>query len=42
VHCEVICESRDCPIFYMRMKARKDVEDGGKELVRFDKDAALW
>ncbi|KAH5541007.1 DNA polymerase [Parastagonospora nodorum] len=42
VHCEVICESRDCPIFYMRMKARKDVEDAGKELVRFDKDAALW
>ncbi|KAH9866079.1 DNA-directed DNA polymerase delta [Plenodomus biglobosus] len=42
VHCEVICASRDCPIFYMRMKARKDVEDGGKELVRFDKDAALW
>ncbi|EMD90709.1 hypothetical protein COCC4DRAFT_186425 [Bipolaris maydis ATCC 48331] len=42
VHCEVICASRDCPIFYMRMKARKDVEDAGKELVRFDKDAALW
>jgi DNA polymerase delta subunit 1 len=42
VHCEVICSSRDCPIFYMRMKARKDVEDGGKELFRFDKDAALW
>ncbi|CAN9476791.1 unnamed protein product [Alternaria alternata] len=42
VHCEVICASKDCPIFYMRMKARKDVEDAGKELVRFDKDAALW
>lgn len=42
IHCEVICASRDCPIFYMRMKARKDVEDAGKELVRFDKDAALW
>lgn len=42
VHCEVICSSRDCPIFYMRMKARKDVEDAGKELVRFDNDAALW
>ena len=42
VHCEVICSSRDCPIFYMRMKARKDVEDGGKELSRFDKDATLW
>jgi DNA polymerase delta subunit 1 len=42
IHCEVICASRDCPIFYMRMKARKDVEDAGKEMVRFDKDAALW
>ncbi|KAF2643760.1 hypothetical protein P280DRAFT_444871 [Massarina eburnea CBS 473.64] len=42
LHCEVICASRDCPIFYMRMKARKDVQDAGKELVRFDKDAALW
>ena len=42
IHCEVICSSRDCPIFYMRMKARKDVEDGGKELSRFDRDAALW
>ncbi|KAF2727044.1 DNA polymerase delta catalytic subunit [Polyplosphaeria fusca] len=42
IHCEVICSSRDCPIFYMRMKARKDVEDAGKDLVRFDKDATLW
>ena len=42
LHCEVICASRDCPIFYMRMKARKDVEDAGKEMVRFDNDAALW
>ena len=42
MHNEVICSSRDCPIFYMRMKAKKDVEDAGKELTRFDKDAALW
>lgn len=42
VHNEVICSSRDCPIFYMRMKAKKDVEDAGKELVRFDRDATLW
>lgn len=42
MHCEVICSSKDCPIFYMRMKAKKDVEDAGKELVRFDKDATLW
>jgi hypothetical protein len=36
MHNEVICSSRDCPIFYMRMKAKKDVEDAGKELDRFD------
>ncbi|PMD15313.1 hypothetical protein NA56DRAFT_754066 [Hyaloscypha hepaticicola] len=42
MHCEVICSSKDCPIFYMRMKAKKDVEDAGKELGRFDRDASLW
>ncbi|KAM4056130.1 DNA polymerase family B domain-containing protein [Hirsutella rhossiliensis] len=43
MHCEVICSSKDCPIFYMRMKAKKDLEDAGKELKRFDVDqAAIW
>ncbi|KAJ5083557.1 DNA polymerase delta catalytic subunit [Penicillium angulare] len=42
LHCEVICSSRDCPIFYMRMKAKKDAEDSHKELARFDRDAAFW
>lgn len=42
MHCEVICSSRDCPIFYMRMKAKKDVEDASKELARFDYDAGAW
>ncbi|KAH8663934.1 DNA polymerase delta catalytic subunit [Xylariales sp. PMI_506] len=43
MHCEVICSSKDCPIFYMRMKAKKDLEDAGKELTRFDFDqAAIW
>ncbi|KAI9671503.1 MAG: DNA-directed DNA polymerase delta [Caeruleum heppii] len=42
LHCEVICSSKDCPIFYMRMKAKKDVEDAGKDLTRFDHDAAAW
>ncbi|KAK5155358.1 DNA polymerase delta subunit 1 [Cryomyces antarcticus] len=42
MHNEVICSSRDCPIFYMRMKAKKDVEDAGKELVRFDRDVTAW
>ena len=42
MHCTVLCSSKDCPIFYMRMKAKKDVEDAGKELNRFDRDAAIW
>ncbi|KAL2269711.1 hypothetical protein VTJ83DRAFT_1895 [Remersonia thermophila] len=43
MHCEVICSSKDCPIFYMRMKAKKDLDDANKELARFDHDpAALW
>ncbi|KPM41323.1 DNA polymerase delta catalytic subunit [Neonectria ditissima] len=43
MHCEVICSSKDCPIFYMRMKAKKDLEDAGQELTRFDADqAAMW
>lgn len=43
MHTEVLCQSRDCPIFYMRMKARKEVEEGTKELARFDHDVgAIW
>ncbi|RAO70726.1 uncharacterized protein BHQ10_006738 [Talaromyces amestolkiae] len=42
LHCEVICSARDCPIFYMRMKAKKDVEDAEKELMRFDHDLGAW
>ncbi|KAK2864970.1 DNA-directed DNA polymerase delta [Arthroderma sp. PD_2] len=42
LHGEVICSSRDCPIFYMRMKAKKDVEDSEKELARFDHDPGAW
>lgn len=42
LHGEVICSSRDCPIFYMRMKAKKDVEDGEKDLARFDHDPGAW
>jgi len=42
MHSEVLCSSRDCPIFYMRMKARKEVEEGGRELGRFDGDVGVW
>jgi DNA polymerase delta subunit 1 len=42
IHNQVICSSRDCPIFYMRVKVGKDVEDSSKELERFDRDRAIW
>uniref|UniRef100_A0A183AG94 DNA polymerase n=1 Tax=Echinostoma caproni TaxID=27848 RepID=A0A183AG94_9TREM len=35
IHEEVICTSRDCPIFYMRQKCRKDAEDQYKVVERF-------
>ncbi|KAI0295971.1 hypothetical protein BC826DRAFT_1006478 [Russula brevipes] len=40
LHQDVLCTSRDCPIFYMRKKAQKDVEDGVAMLERFDQE--LW
>ncbi|KAF9045725.1 hypothetical protein BDZ89DRAFT_1058684 [Hymenopellis radicata] len=38
LHQDVLCESKDCPIFYMRKKAQKDVEDSNSILERFDND----
>ncbi|EIN06111.1 delta DNA polymerase [Punctularia strigosozonata HHB-11173 SS5] len=35
LHQDVLCTSRDCPIFYMRKKAQKDVEDAHGVLDRF-------
>jgi DNA polymerase delta subunit 1 len=35
---DVLCTSKDCPIFYMRKKAQKDVEDANAVLERFDSD----
>jgi len=32
---EVLCTNRDCPIFYRRVKARKDLEDARKVLEQF-------
>ncbi|KAH7929130.1 hypothetical protein BV22DRAFT_1081793 [Leucogyrophana mollusca] len=40
LHQDVLCSSKDCPIFYMRKKAQKDVEDANAVLDRFDGD--LW
>ncbi|KAK7031378.1 DNA polymerase [Favolaschia claudopus] len=39
LHQDVLCTSKDCPIFYMRKKAQKDVEDANAVLERFDHDA---
>lgn len=36
LHQDVICSSKDCPIFYMRRKAQKELQTATKELVKFD------
>ncbi|CAI5474353.1 unnamed protein product [Closterium sp. Yama58-4] len=36
LHQDVLCTSRDCPIFYRRKKAQKDVEEAHAQLARFD------
>ncbi|KAH8093299.1 DNA polymerase family B-domain-containing protein [Cristinia sonorae] len=40
LHQDVLCTSRDCPIFYMRKKAQKDVEDVSATLERFENE--IW
>ncbi|KAH9176053.1 DNA polymerase family B-domain-containing protein [Lactarius sanguifluus] len=40
LHQDVLCASKDCPIFYMRKKAQKDVEDAVSTLERFDNE--VW
>ncbi|KIJ55415.1 hypothetical protein M422DRAFT_73327 [Sphaerobolus stellatus SS14] len=40
LHQDVLCTSKDCPIFYMRKKAQKDVEDAVGTLERFDNE--VW
>ena len=32
---DVLCTSKDCPIFYMRKKAQKDVADAATTMDRF-------
>ena len=32
---DVLCASKDCPIFYMRKKAQKDVEEAVSSLAKF-------
>ncbi|RUO96406.1 DNA polymerase delta catalytic subunit-like protein, partial [Jimgerdemannia flammicorona] len=38
LHQDVICTSADCPIFYMRKKAQKDMGEAATTLSRFDYD----
>jgi hypothetical protein len=37
---DVLCTSKDCPIFYMRKKAQKDVADAVTTMDRFSDE--LW
>lgn len=36
LHQEVLCENKDCPIFYMRMKCQKDISKQSAELQKWD------
>ncbi|KAI8477524.1 DNA polymerase delta catalytic subunit, partial [Branchiostoma belcheri] len=40
LHEDVLCTSRDCPIFYMRKKVQKDLADQDKIIHRFG--APTW
>ncbi|KAG9342854.1 hypothetical protein JZ751_015061 [Albula glossodonta] len=35
LHEDVLCTSRDCPIFYMRKKVQKDLNDQQRMVSRF-------
>lgn len=35
LHQDVLCTSRDCPIFYRRKKVQKDLNEAQAQLVRF-------
>ncbi|KAI8637673.1 DNA polymerase family B-domain-containing protein [Parasitella parasitica] len=36
LHQDVICSNNDCPIFYMRKKAQKDMDEASERLDRFN------
>eukprot|EP00658_Telonema_sp_P-2_P059811 TRINITY_DN48917_c0_g1_i1.p1 TRINITY_DN48917_c0_g1~~TRINITY_DN48917_c0_g1_i1.p1 ORF type:complete len:808 (-),score=162.02 TRINITY_DN48917_c0_g1_i1:121-2544(-) len=38
MHLDVLCTSRDCPIFYLRKKCQKDLYEATTKLARFDLD----
>lgn len=39
LHQEVLCSNKDCPIFYMRKKAQKDVYQQGREIEKWGETA---
>lgn len=40
LHQEVLCSNKDCPIFYMRKKAEKDVNQQVQEIIKWDE--TIW
>ena len=36
LHTDVLCTSRDCPIFYRRKKVQKDLQEAQAQLERFE------
>lgn len=36
LHQEVLCSNNDCPIFYMRMKAQKELKNQSDEMLKWD------
>lgn len=42
LHQEVLCTSRDCPIFYRRKKVQKDLNEAQGHLLRFKDEDATW
>ncbi|CAI5760416.1 unnamed protein product [Candida verbasci] len=40
LHQEVLCSNKDCPIFYMRKKAQKDVHQQALEIVKWEE--TVW
>lgn len=41
VHHDILCTSRDCPIFYMRKKVQKDLGEASATLARFATDPSV-
>ena len=41
IHEEIICTNRDCPIFYMRTKVIKDLEEKSRVIGRFEQQV-IW